>query len=83
VGITAAGVRDVFARRVREAGLRDVAPHDGRRTWISNLLDVGGEVVVVQKLAGHSDPKTTAGYDRRGDEVRAKTINRLAMPWGK
>jgi integrase len=83
VGITAAGVRDVFARRVREAGLRDVAPHDGRRTWISNLLDVGGEVVVVQKLAGHADPKTTAGYDRRGDEVRAKTINRLAMPWGK
>jgi integrase len=82
VGITPAGIRDVFARRVREAGLRDFAPHDGRRTWISNLLDVGGEVVVVQKLAGHSDPKTTAGYDRRGDEVRAKTINRLAMPWG-
>jgi integrase/recombinase XerD len=81
-GITPAGVRDVFARRVVEAGIRTLAPHDGRRTWISNLLDVGGEVVVVQKLAGHSDPKTTAGYDRRGDEVRVKTINRLAMPWG-
>ena len=80
-GITPAGVRDVFARRVKEAGVRLAAPHDGRRTWISNLLDVGGEVVVVQKLAGHQDPKTTAGYDRRGDEVRVKTINRLAMPW--
>lgn len=81
-GITPAGIRDVFARRVAEAGCRPLAPHDGRRTWISNLLDVGGEVVVVQKLAGHSDPKTTAGYDRRGEEVRVKTINRLAMPWG-
>lgn len=82
-GITPAGVRDVFARRVAEAGIRAAAPHDGRRTWISNLLDVGGEVVVVQKLAGHQDPKTTAGYDRRGDEIRVKTINRLSMPWAE
>lgn len=80
-GITPAGIRDVFARRVQEAGLRGMAPHDGRRTWISNLLDVGGEVVIVQRLAGHQDPKTTAGYDRRGDEVRVRTINRLSMPW--
>jgi integrase len=80
-GITPAGIRDIFARRVAEAGIRATAPHDGRRTWISNLLEVGGEVVVVQKLAGHQDPKTTAGYDRRGAEVRARTINKLSMPW--
>ncbi|MCE7980345.1 MAG: site-specific integrase [Caldilinea sp. CFX5] len=80
-GITPAGIRDIFARRVAEAGIRATAPHDGRRTWISNLLEVGGEVVVVQKLAGHQDPKTTAGYDRRGADVRARTINKLSMPW--
>lgn len=80
-GVTPAGIRDVFARRVAEAGLRELAPHDGRRTWISNLLEVGGEVVVVQRLAGHQDPKTTAGYDRRGEEIRARTINRLSMAW--
>lgn len=30
---------------------------------------------------GHSDPKTTASYDRRNDRVLA--VNTLHMPWTK
>jgi len=52
------------------AGIKKVTPHDFRRTFISNLLAAGVDLVTVSKIAGHSDTKTTARYDRRGEEVQ-------------
>jgi site-specific recombinase XerD len=38
---------------------------DLRRTWIGALLDLGVDLAMVQKMAGHTSASTTAGYDRR------------------
>jgi hypothetical protein len=51
-----------------------VAPHDFRRTFISALLSNGVDMLTVQRMAGHSDPRTTSGYDLRLEsEMRAAT----------
>ena len=51
------------------------------RSFISNLLDAGADHAVVQRLAGHADSNTTAGYDRRDERAKQSAVNRLHMPW--
>jgi len=42
--------------------------HDLRRTCARNAYDNGATLLQVQKLLGHSDPKTTARYIGLGEE---------------
>lgn len=79
--ISGAAVYDVFAERAVAAGVRSCTPHDGRRSFVGDLLDAGVDTVTVQRLAGHSDPKTTAGYDRRPERVKVEAVGRLHMRW--
>ncbi|CAN5631180.1 hypothetical protein BH10CHL1_BH10CHL1_33150 [soil metagenome] len=81
--ITPAAVYNIINARADEAGIAKLAPHDGRRTFAGELLDNGADIVTVQKLMGHSDPKTTASYDRRNDRARTRAVNTLHMPWSK
>ncbi len=57
-----------------EAGLERVTPHDFRRTFISNLLG-STDLGTVSKIVGHSDPKTTLRYDRRGEVAQRDAMN--------
>lgn len=63
--------RRLDAVRIR-AGIAPCSPHDLRRSFVSHALDASGDLATVATMAGHSDPRTTARYDRRGmDSMRA------------
>ena len=74
-------VMNVLLKRAKQAGVTPFAPHDLRRTFISDLLDSGADLLTVQRLAGHADPATTAQYDRRGEAVARKAVAKLRVPY--
>lgn len=43
------------------------------------LIGADADLATVQKLAGHSQASTTAGYDRRGERAKREAVGRLHM----
>jgi integrase/recombinase XerD len=75
-------VEPLLEKIAQRAGVAAFAPHDLRRTFISTLLDVGVDIATVQQLAGHASVETTASYDRRGDDVKRRAVQRLRSAFG-
>jgi integrase len=71
----------MLKKRSGAAGISTFTPHDIRRTFARDLLDAGVDLVTVQKLMGHSDAKTTAGYDRRGEVAKRGAVKKLHVPY--
>lgn len=71
----------IIKERAELAGVVEFTPHDLRRTFAGDLLDAGTDISTVQKLMGHADTKTTAGYDRRDSRVKRDAVNRLHFPY--
>jgi integrase len=75
----------VLGRRAVESGVGPLTPHDMRRYLVSTLLDQGIDLALVSRIVGHSNPATTAKYDRRPDERCRDAVARLPLPssiWG-
>ncbi len=71
----------VLQKRALQSGVAAFSPHDLRRTFITDLLKTGADVITVSRLAGHADPSTTAKYDMRGEEVKRMAVAKLRVPY--
>jgi site-specific recombinase XerD len=79
--LTDQSVLYVLQKRAEQARVKPFSPHDCRRTFISDLLGAGVDLVTVSQLAGHASPSTTAKYDRRGEEAKRAAVELLEIPF--
>ena len=80
-GIVASTIFRTIRRRCESASVSPFSPHDLRRTFVSGQLAAGTDLVTVQHMAGHSDPSTTAKYDRRGDSAARSAAMKVHTPF--
>jgi integrase/recombinase XerD len=75
-------------RRAADAGIETaIGCHTFRATGITDYLTNGGRIEVAQRMAGHSNAKTTGLYDRRNDDISVSEVERvgiwrIAYPYG-
>lgn len=79
--LTTHAIYKMLARRAEQASVKAFSPHDLRRSSISDLLDAGNDLAIVQRLAGHAAMSTTGRYDRRPQAAKAKAIATLHVPY--
>lgn len=73
-------IYEMLRRRSLQASVKDITPHDCRRTAISTLLSVV-DLTTVARFCGHSQVTTTARYDRRGDEESRRAAGMIHVPY--
>ena len=72
--------RSQLKRRLRAAGLPgNLRPHSFRVLVVTDLLDQGVPLEDVQTLVGHSQPQTTALYDRREPRIARSVVERISI----
>jgi integrase len=53
--------------------------HTSRATGITDYLKNGGRIEIAQRMAGHSNAKTTGLCDRRNDDVSLDGVERIGI----
>jgi integrase/recombinase XerD len=70
----------MIRRRAVDANLETaIGCHTFRATGITDYLTNGGKLEVAQRMAGHSNAKTTGLYDRRNDDISVSEAERVGI----
>jgi integrase/recombinase XerD len=73
-------VRYMVRRRAADAEIETpIGCHTFRATGITDYLTNGGRIEVAQKMAGHSNAKTTELYDRHNDDVSVGEVEKIEI----
>ena len=72
-------VHSVVTRRLRAAGLQPLGPHALRATFVTLALEGGAPLHIVQRAAGHADPRTTERYWRRKDALDDNAVDYVKL----
>ena len=80
--LTGEAFRQILRRRTLQVGGKAFSPHDLRRTYAGDLLDLGADLPTVQRLLGHASPSTTSRYDRRGERASRAAAEKLHLESG-
>jgi site-specific recombinase XerD len=72
-------IYDIVARRLRAAGIDRLGPHGLRATFVTLALEGGAPLHLVQRAAGHADPRTTERYWRRKDALDDNAVDYLKL----
>ncbi len=56
-----------------------IACHTFRATGITDYLTNGGKLEIAQRMAGHSNAKTTGLYDRRNGDISVSEVERVGI----
>jgi integrase/recombinase XerD len=81
--VTPQAIYLLLKSRAKRAGVKSFSPHDLRRTFVSDLLEAGVDIVTVSKMAGHSRVEVTARYDRRPEQAKQRAAMLLKVPYGR
>ena len=64
----------------KQVAIAACTPHDLRRSFVSSALESGADLAMVQALAGHASPVTTARYDRRPEAAKLAAREARSRP---
>jgi len=77
-GVKGRGLPGMVRRRAADAGIEAaIGCHIFRAAGITDYLINGGRIEVAQRMAGHSNAKTTGLYDRRNDDMSVGKVERI------
>ena len=77
------GLYRLVTKRTEDILGKRFTPHDMRRTYITQLLNSGVDVLTVSKMAGHANVNTTQIYDRRDIEAQRRAAEALMYHGGE
>jgi integrase len=75
-GLSDQAVYDVISS-ASAGGPVPFAPHDCRRTFISDMIEATRDLAIAQRAAGHANPDTTTIYDRRDESAMERAMSEL------
>ena len=70
----------MIVRRVRAAGIwTRIGNHSFRATGITEYMENGGKLEIVEAVTSHESARTTGLYDRRDDQVSLDEVEHIVI----